>query len=155
MGFSRLYFDEDNQGPPSLVASCQRRVRFEEVDALGMVWHGRYPSYLEDGRVAFGDKFGLHYPGFRENKIMAPIVQMHFDYQAPLRFDETMTIITTLHWCAALRLNFSYEILSSSRALATTGYTVQLFTDELGDLLLVPPPWIEDFRQRWLAGEMS
>jgi acyl-CoA thioester hydrolase len=155
MGFPRHYFAEEEGGPPPLVATCQRRVRFEEVDALGMVWHGRYPSYFEDGRIAFGDTFGLPYPGFRDHKIMAPIVQMHFDYHLPLRFDETTTIITTLHWCVSLRLNFSYEILRAGMTRAASGYTVQLFTDDQGDLLLLPPPWIEDFRKRWLAGEMA
>ncbi len=155
MGFPRVYFKEDNDGLPPLLATCQRRVRFEEVDALGMVWHGRYPSYFEDGRIAFGDTFGLQYLGFRDNKIMAPIVQMHFDYHAPLRFDEVMTINTTLHWCEALRLNYSYEILGPDRAMACSGYTVQLFTDEMVGLLLVAPQFIEDFRQRWRAGEMG
>ncbi len=153
MGFPRFYFKEE-EGPTPLVATCPRRVRFEEVDALGMVWHGRYPSYFEDGRIVFGDSFGLQYLGFREHNIMAPIVQMHFDYQAPLRFDETITITTTLHWSEALRLNFSYEITGPDGALAASGYTVQLFTDAQGVMLLVAPPWIADFRKRWQQGEM-
>ena len=30
------------------------RVRFTETDPLGIVWHGNYIQYFEDGREAFG-----------------------------------------------------------------------------------------------------
>jgi len=53
-----LYFPSTPDAPPPLVAQVNRKVRFEEVDTLGIVWHGRYPSYIEDGRTAFGEKFG-------------------------------------------------------------------------------------------------
>ncbi len=33
-------------GPPPLVRSVVRSVRFEETDPMGLVWHGRYPSYF-------------------------------------------------------------------------------------------------------------
>ena len=37
------------------------RVRFSEVDSMGVVWHGNYLKYFEDGREAFGRKHGLGY----------------------------------------------------------------------------------------------
>ncbi len=36
-------------------------VRFNEADPLGIVWHGHYVRYFEDGREAFGNKYGLRY----------------------------------------------------------------------------------------------
>ena len=30
------------------------RVRFNETDPLGIVWHGNYISYFEEGRESFG-----------------------------------------------------------------------------------------------------
>ena len=32
----------------------QVRVRFSEVDAMGVVWHGNYLKYFEDGREKLG-----------------------------------------------------------------------------------------------------
>ena len=52
------------------------RVRFDEVDALGIVWHGNYVKYLEDGREAWGRKYGIPYMTiYREVKsgLQAPI----------------------------------------------------------------------------------
>ncbi|MEN8140717.1 MAG: acyl-CoA thioesterase [Thermodesulfobacteriota bacterium] len=152
MGFPKYYFPANPNEPPPLMAETTRRVRFEEVDALGMVWHGRYPSYFEDGRISFGDRYGLSYPSFIENRTKAPIVQMHFDFKAPLRFDETMKISTSLHWCEAVRLNFSYRIFDPRGTLAASGYTVQLLTDMQDTVLIVGPEWLAKFRDEWQSG---
>ena len=155
MGHQKSYFHRNSKDPEPLVATIDRRVRFEEVDALGMVWHGRYPSYFEDGRIAFGDRYGLAYQSFICHNVMAPIVQMHVDYKAPLRFDETIVIETTLHWNEAMRLDFSYAIRNRQNRTAATGYTVQVLTDPAGTVLFVPPDWIIDFREKWRSGHWN
>ena len=152
MGFPKHYFAYNPNDPSPLIAETGRRVRFEEVDTLGMVWHGRYPSYFEDGRRAFGDQYGLTYPVFSEHNVKAPIVQMHFDFKAPLRFDETMKIEITLHWCDAVRLNYSYRIINHRGKVAATGYTVQLLTDLNDTVLLIAPEWLYEFRKNWRNG---
>lgn len=155
MGRRGTYFPVDEKAPAPLSAKCERRVRFEEVDGLGMVWHGRYPSYLEDGRIAFGDVYGLRYQSFMENSTVAPIVQMHLDYCQPLRFDEKIRIESQLHWSDAARLNFSYSIYNGKGQLAATGYTVQLMMEPDGTILLVLPDWLADFRRQWKDGRWS
>jgi len=149
MTFNRNYFPRRQGDPEPLVATATRRVRFEEVDSLGMVWHGRYPSFFEDGRCAFGDTYGLTYFTYVENKVMAPVVQMHLDYKQPLRFDEAISIETALHWAETARLNFSYTIYKADGQLAAAGYTVQLLTDLEGTLQLMSPDWLLEFRNKW------
>jgi acyl-CoA thioester hydrolase len=149
------YFPVEESAPPPLVATCQRRVRFEEVDGLGMVWHGRYPSYLEDGRIAFGDAYGLTYQSFMVHNTVAPIVKMHLDYRSVLRFDEQIVIKTQLHWSDAARLNFTYAIFNKNEEIAATGYTVQMMTEPDGTVLLVLPDWLESFRRKWREGRFN
>ncbi|WP_419175747.1 acyl-CoA thioesterase [Desulfosediminicola sp.] len=153
MRSKKSYFPVDTTAPSNLVASIERRVRFEEVDTLRMVWHGRYPSYLEDGRIAFGDKYGLSYQAFIQHQTAAPVVQMHLDYLLPLRFDELFTIEAALHWTDSARLNFSYRLINDEGQTTAKGYTVQLLTDTRGEMLLIVPEWIKEFRDRWQAGE--
>lgn len=148
------YFRICSEGPPPLRCTVERRVRFEEVDPLGIVWHGRYPGYLEDGRVALGRKYGLGYLDFHHQGVMAPIKQMHLDYQLPLRFEETFTIEALLHWSDATRLNHEFILRNSSGEVVTSAYTVQLLTDPEQRVLLVPPPFYEDVRRRWQAGDL-
>ena len=42
--------------PIDLSESLIITVRFSETDPLGIVWHGNYIKYFEDGREAFGRK---------------------------------------------------------------------------------------------------
>ena len=149
MTFTRNHFPRQKNDPEPLVATAIRRVRFEEVDVLGMVWHGRYPSFFEDGRIAFGDLHGLTYFTYVENKVMAPVVQMHLDYKLPLRFDDVVKIETALHWAETPRLNFTYTIYKADASIAATGYTVQLLTDLQGNLQLMSPEWLLEFRNKW------
>ncbi|MBU1710668.1 MAG: acyl-CoA thioesterase [Proteobacteria bacterium] len=153
MGFKRQYFDTVPGAPQQLTATATRRVRFEEIDMLGIVWHGNYVSYLEDGRIAFGDRYGLSYMNFKGADFAAPIVQMHLDYLAPLRFDETFEVTAILHWTESLRLNFEYRLVRDG-ALIARGYTVQLLTDLQGRLLLAPPDMVRDFREQWQEGSL-
>ena len=44
-----------------LSVSKDIRVRFNETDPLGIVWHGYYITYFEDGREAFGRLHGISY----------------------------------------------------------------------------------------------
>lgn len=148
------YFGRQNGVPPLLV-SAERRVRFEEADSLGIVWHGRYPSYFEDARAALGEKYGIGYLSLYENGIVAPIKQIHIDYERPLRFGERFFIEGRLHWSDAARINISYAIVNAQKQITTTGYTVQVMLDRDFNLLLVPPPFYEGFRQRWRAGGLE
>lgn len=148
------YFRPQDGAPEPLRCSVDRVVRFEEVDALAIVWHGRYPSYFEDGRVSLGEKYGLGYMDFYRHGVIAPIKQMHVDYRLPLSFGEPFTIEAILHWADATRLNHEFILRNEAGEVITTGYSVQLLMDQEQNVLLLPPPFYEKFRQRWLDGEL-
>ena len=42
-----------------LISEIEIDIRFSETDAMGVVWHGNYLKFFEDGREAFGKEFGL------------------------------------------------------------------------------------------------
>ena len=152
--FKTVPLNNGQKAPPALSCSVERDVRFEEVDALGIVWHGRYPSYFEDGRVAFGERYGFGYLDVYDAGYIMPIKQMGVDYIAPLRFGERCRITATLHWTEAARLNFSYSITSMAGTLLTTGYTVQLFLTISEELCMVKPDYYMAFSDAWLSGAL-
>ena len=143
------YFEEIPGSPAPLTVETYSTVRFEEVDSLGIVWHGRYSSYFEDGRKAFGDKYGLGYLDMYNNGIYAPVVQLHFDYHTPLTFPEEFKISTTLHYTEAVKLNISYALHNAQNEIVVTGYTVQIFTTHDLEILLVRNEFLENFWKKW------
>jgi acyl-CoA thioester hydrolase len=144
---SDSYFPPDEKEP--LVAECFRRVQFDEVDTLRIVWHGRYASYFEQGRNEWGRKFGFSYQDMAKNGFAMPIVQLHVDYLHPLQYDDLIKIRTTCHWTAAAKMNISYEIYAENGILTARGYTVQVYTDLNGKPMILRPEFAESFFQKW------
>ena len=148
------YFKTQKDNPQPLSFTVERQVRFEEVDSLGIVWHGRYPSYLEDARGALGQNYGINYLDFHKYGVIAPIKKMHIDYHQPLTYPDVFTIEGILHWSDAARLNYEYIIRNEKGEVMTTGYTVQMMLDLEKNLYMVLPPFYENFCRRWKAGEL-
>jgi len=151
----KAYFRPVAGAPAPLKRVFEREIRFEEVDPLGIVWHGRYPSYVDDGRLHLGKKYGLSYMDFKANRIAAPIKQLHIDYVKPLYFGETVKVVTWLHYNEAARLNFEFELRNSVDEVTTTGYSVQMFIDEDQELMITPPDFYADILRRWADGELA
>jgi acyl-CoA thioester hydrolase len=140
--------------PAPLVWSVRQRVGFREVDAMAIVWHGRYAEYFEAAATELRRRCGLSYEDFLAARLRAPIVQLHVEYCSPLRLDEEIAICAALVWNEAARLDIEYAVKNGRGELAATGYTVQLFTDAAtGQVCLVSPPLLERCRDRWRRGE--
>lgn len=138
--------------PPSpryLEHATEVRVRFHEVDALRVVWHGHYVGYFEEGREAFGRAFGLGYADMEAAGFVVPLVHVEVDYAAPARLGDVLTVVTRLHPAPAARLTFTYEVRAADARLLATGRTDQVFTDLEGKLALTRPPVYEAFLARW------
>jgi acyl-CoA thioester hydrolase len=141
------YFPSDEK--VKLVAECFRRVQFDEVDSLKIVWHGRYVNYFEQGRNEWGKKFGFRFQDMLENGFMMPIVQLYIDHYYPLQYDELIRIKTNGHWTDAAKMNISYEIYAENGMLSARGYTVQVYTDLAGKPMILRPEFAERFIQKW------
>lgn len=148
------YFKENPDDPIPLKTEVLRRVRFEEVDPLTIVWHGRYPSYLEDGRASFGEKYRLGYMDMYKQKFMAPVAQMHIDYLEPLSFPEEFKITTMLHWTDSAKLNFSYRIENEDGKICAKAYTIQVITNLTREVMLIRPKYLDDFFNAWKDGKL-
>jgi acyl-CoA thioester hydrolase len=146
---------DERPAPAPLCRTVEREVRFEEVDGMGVVWHGRYPSYFEDARVALGAHYGIGYDVLMRERTPAPVRQLHIEYLAPLRFGRRCRITAALHWSGAARMNTAYTVRTADDGLCASGYSVQLFTDAAGELLLEQPAFYAAFCRRWRRGDVE
>jgi len=141
--------------PPPLSEIVRQRVRFEECDPLGIVWHGRFTSYFEDARVALCEKHSIGYLDFHRKGVVIPLKQMQHDYITPLRFNQEFTTEAKLHWSDSARLNFEFIIRNLENKTVATGCTVHLMLTKNFELLLTPPPFYLEFQQLWKAGGLK
>ncbi|MEP6845629.1 MAG: acyl-CoA thioesterase [Panacibacter sp.] len=126
------------------------RVRFNEADPLGIVWHGHYIRYFEDGREAFGNKYGIGYLDFYNKGYIVPVVSIQCDYKRSLRYGEKVIVETHFIPCEAAKLKFEYKLYNSETGqVVATGSSVQVFLDkETSTLQLINPSFFEDWKRK-------
>ena len=132
----------------ALTISKDIRVRFNETDPLGIVWHGYYITYFEDGREAFGRQHGISYLDVHEHGFTTPIVKSVCEHKLSLRYGDVARIETTIVDTPAAKMIFRYTIFDANNEIACTGETVQVFLDRNGDLLLTNPLFYEDWKRK-------
>jgi acyl-CoA thioester hydrolase len=131
-----------------LVKEIEVKVRFSEVDSMGIIWHGAYVKYFEDAREAFGKEFGLGYLYMHSNGFYAPLVDLSFQFKKPLKYDDLLLVKITYIPTEAAKIIFEYEIRNAETGeLCTTGKSVQVFLDADYQLALFNPPFYEKWKQ--------
>lgn len=124
-------------------------IRFNETDPLGIVWHGHYISYFEDGREGFGKKYELGYLDFFKHDVVVPIVHAACNYRKPLKFGDTVLVETVYEATEAAKIIFHYNLYKHDELVAT-GTTTQVFLDKSSEtLLLTNPPFFEAWKRKY------
>ena len=120
------------------------RVRLPETDAMGIVFHGNYFTYLEVGRVDYLRNLGLS-EGIRPIKDFENVVaSAHVDFKAPSRLDDPLTIDVRVREIGETSFTFEFEIRHRQRnQLVATGYTTHVAIDGNFQPMRVP----DDFRE--------
>jgi len=126
------------------------KVRFSEVDSMGIVWHGNYVKYLEDGREAFGKKYGLTYMSvFNEHGYMIPMVKVDINYKNQLFYEDEAVLKTTLIDNPAAKICFEYELIrKSDNKTIITAETIQVFMNDKRELELNMPEFFKIWKEK-------
>jgi acyl-CoA thioester hydrolase len=132
----------------ALTVSHDFRIRFNETDALGIVWHGNYITYFEDGREAFGRHHGLAYLDVFANGFTTPIVKTTLEHKQSLRYGEVARIETTIVDTPAAKMIFRFTIYNMKNDVVCKGETVQVFLDKQGELMLTNPHFYTEWKRK-------
>ena len=117
---------------------------------MQIVWHGQYIRYFEDGREAFGKRYGMSYMDVYRNGFMLPIVSLDCQYKMPLSVEDEAIIETRYINTDAAKVVFEYTIFrASDRSVVATGSSVQVFLNLNRELELVNPPFYLDWKKKW------
>jgi len=149
------YFKHIKGGPEPLKAIVRTVTRFEEIDSMGIAWHGRFASYFEDARVAMGEKFQLSYFDLFNNGILAPLKKIYIDFKTPLFFRDTISIECILHYTPASKILTEYKISKEDNTIAATGYVIQMLLNPDYEIFLTQPEYYKNFCEKWKKGEIK
>jgi acyl-CoA thioester hydrolase len=117
------------------------QVRFYEVDAYGVVWHGHYVGWFETGRNDLTQRFQMDPLHLKEMNLLAPVVELNCQFKLPATFGDSLLIQTTMERTEVAKLIFHYRVLDQKNGkVLTTGCTTHVLTDLKGNLLYRVPP---------------
>ncbi len=113
---------------------------------MGVVHHATYLVYFEVGRVDWLRKRKITYADWTDRGVQVPVVDAQVQYRAPSRFDDLLSIETTLTKLRTVSLDYSYRILRGETLIAV-GATRLACIDANHKLLRIP----EEIREALLA----
>ena len=111
------------------IDEIQIRVRYGETDQMGVVYHGNYALYLEEGRIEWLRKLGISYKSMEENGIMLPVVSLNINYKKSAGYDDVINVKTQLKNIPTAKIEFEYEITNENGEIITIANTTLVFID--------------------------
>lgn len=133
--------------------STQVRVRYAETDQMGVVYHAHYITWFEVGRAEFIRELGLPYKEVEAKGILMPIVSISAKYLRPARYDDLLTIVTTIRELPGKLLTMFSEIRNESGELLVKGQVELAFYDKNAEKTVLAPPFFIDLLEKhWHSG---
>ena len=107
------------------------RVRYGEVDRMGIVHHRHYLAYFEQGRTEMLRDLGASYREVEDAGTLLVVVETGVRFIRPAGYEDELIVRTRLAEARGVRTRFEYEIRRDGRLLAT-GFTVLASCDRDG-----------------------
>ncbi len=123
------------------------RVRYSDVDQMGVVYYGNYGMFYEIGRSEMVRDMGFPYIEMENRGIVMPVYSVESRYRNVIKYDELITIETTVKELPMAKMTFHHRIFNEDGTLAHESTVVLVFMDMLTKKLVrAPKVLLELFR---------
>jgi len=113
------------------------RVRYAETDRMGLLHHANYLVYFEQGRTELLRSQGFAYKDFEDQGYLLVLTKADVRYRGPARYDDVLTVRTTVVRMTSVRIDHQYEVLREG-ALIAEGSTTLACVDRDGRVQALP-----------------
>ena len=119
------------------------RVLYADTDAGGVVYNANYLRYFEIGRGALMRDWVCSYRQIEEMGYYLPVTESWLRYKAPARYDDLITIETSVAELTHRLCTFAYRVVRAEEGLEkprllVKGYTVHVAVGLDGKLTSLP-----------------
>ncbi len=114
------------------------RVRYTETDQMQVAYYGSYFVWFEVARTEAFRELGLEYSKLEEEGFYLMVAQAGCQYKAPCKYDDLITIHTTISEVKNSSLSFDYQVYKDAKLFAL-GETTHVFCNKKGKPLRIPP----------------
>jgi len=119
--------------------SCeiQIRVRYAECDPMGVLHHAKFLEYFEMGRTELLRRTGVPYRQWEEGGYYFLVARIACQYRAPARYDDLLTLTTTIERITRARIDHSYRITRDGTLICEATSTLACVNRQ-GRLIAIP-----------------
>ena len=117
------------------------RVRYAETDRMGLLHHANYLVYFEQARTELLRSQGITYKDREDQGYLLVLTKAAVRYKSPARYDDALTIRTSVTRTTAVRIEHKYEVRRDDLLLAE-GETTLASVDRAGKLQALPE-WLQ------------
>ena len=86
------------------------RVRYQETDQMGVVYHANYLNWFEITRTEWIRELGVAYSRIEELGILLPVIEAQIKYMQPARYDDLIEVYLRPVDVSTLRVGLEYEV---------------------------------------------
>jgi acyl-CoA thioester hydrolase len=110
-------------------STTQYRVLYADTDMMGVVYYGNYGRLFEMGRTEMIRDMGLPYIELEKEGIVMPVYSVESKYKNVIRYDELITIETTVKTMPLAKMEFFHRIFNEDGGLAHEARVILVFLD--------------------------
>ena len=105
------------------------RVRYVETDQMGIAHHSNHLVWMEVARVETCRDLGFDYREMEQDGMLLAVAEAHCRYISGARYDDEISIETTITEASRRFVSFEYEMTCEGRRIAS-GKTRHIFLNK-------------------------
>jgi len=113
------------------------RVRYQETDAMGVVYYANYLVWFEVARTEYLRSLGISYRDLETKGYYLMVAAISCRYKSPARYDDIVKAETWIEEMKNSSLKFGYKLSVGDRVVVT-GDSVHVFTNKKGKPVRIP-----------------
>ncbi len=120
------------------------RVIYGDTDKMGFAYHANYFRWFEIGRCEMFRSWGLSYKEIEAKGVFLPVSDLRCKFLIPVKYDDLLTIETSLDSSVRGGIKFDYVIYSENgESTVAHGYTRHACLNSEGKVIR-PPLFLQE-----------
>lgn len=115
------------------------RVRYPEIDKMGVAHHAQFFVWFEVGRTEFMRERGCPYGELEESGLFFPVIEAGATYRRKVAYDDLLVVETVLETARGPKVRFGYRLMRQADGEhMASGFTVHALIGRSGLPMRLP-----------------
>ena len=125
----------------------------QHTDHAGVMWHGSYLDFLEEGRIDALEKVGISYSELSKKGFEIPVVSLQIRYKISFVHGEKILLTSRFKMESKIRLSCKTFFLKSNGDIGAEALIGLVFTRKINDSIKIVREIPEQFKDKLLLLE--